>query len=178
MYLYMNKFIKIFLIILVLNFLFKNKKVEKFSAPTPAPDYSNNVTYRMIECDTPCGNPFTWKNKIYQTCMVGGNRRYCLSKKDLNDSCALSTLDDKEKKICRKSSILKPYVSAPSAATPPAGTPPTTTKPAATQPAATQPAAKPTHTITKHGKRVTLQEIIDDYKKAMAIAGIGRRRYS
>ena len=96
----MNNLIKIivicFIVFMLLDCSCSCKKVEKFSAPTQAPDYSNNVTYRMIECDSdsPCGNPFTWKNKIYQTCMVGGNRRYCLSKKDLNDSCALSTLDD------------------------------------------------------------------------------------
>ena len=98
----MNNLIKIILIILILSFLFKNNKVEKFTKNI----FDSNVTLKLIPCDknSQCKEK-TYLGEKYGVCNVtedgNTNQRYCLNKKQIRDNCLLSKFNS-ENKICNK----------------------------------------------------------------------------
>jgi len=92
-YIYMNNLVKIILIILVLNFLFKNNRVEKFSDSNY--DFTSNVSYKLLECDSDSQcikYADSETDEKYGICNVTDEngetkKRYCLGKIDIEDTC-------------------------------------------------------------------------------------------
>ena len=82
--------------------MFKNNRVEKFSDSNP--DFSSNVTYKMLKCDSPCLEYTAGDGSKYGLCTVtnenGGTMdRYCLSKTEIDDTCLFNKFSS-ESDIC------------------------------------------------------------------------------
>ena len=82
--------------------MFKNNRVEKFSDSNT--DFTSNVTYKMLKCDSKCIENKADDGSIYGECTVideiGKTRtRYCISKKEIDETCKLDKFRS-ESDIC------------------------------------------------------------------------------